>query len=224
MKRNINLQGRVEHTDSTQHAGTWHYQVHGKKIWYIRPLNDEDEWLNNIPILEEDCNNNNDKRKRTKLYDIGGKVQKCKDNILRLKIECNEGDILLINTRLWWHQTEIPSTESQQQKLSCSYARDFMTIYNNNDNNNEMKNEDNYTNIEGIYASKKLKKGDIVLTEDELPDCELHRSDSPNCEVTEINGLGVLRAIKVINAGEFLTVADSSDDDDNDDDDEEEEV
>ena len=59
---------------------------------------------------------NNDKRKRTKLYDIGGKVQKCKDNILRLKIECNEGDILLINTRLWWHQTEIPSTESQQQK------------------------------------------------------------------------------------------------------------
>ena len=125
----------------------------------------------------------------------------------------------MINTRLWWHQTEIPSTESQQQKLSCSYARDFMTISNNNDNNNEMKNEDNYTNIEGIYASKKLKKGDIVLTEDELPDCELHRSDSPNCEVTEINGLGVLRAIKVINAGEFLTVADSSDDDDDNDDD-----
>ena len=43
IKRNINLQGRVEHTDSTQHAGTWHYQVHGKKIWYIRPLNDEDD-------------------------------------------------------------------------------------------------------------------------------------------------------------------------------------
>jgi hypothetical protein len=38
-----------------------------------------------------------------------------------------------------------------------------MTISNNNDNNNEMKNEDNYTNIEGIYASKKLKKGDDNL-------------------------------------------------------------
>ena len=31
------------------------------------------------------------------------------------------------------------------------------------------------TNVDGIYASKNIKMGDVVLTEDELPDCSLAR-------------------------------------------------
>lgn len=33
------------------------------------------------------------------------------------------GDFLMINTRLWFHQTEIPSTRVAEDRLSLSYAR-----------------------------------------------------------------------------------------------------
>ena len=53
-----------------------------------------------------------------------------------------------------------------------------------------------------------------------MPDAELPRSDSPNCEVDVLDdGTGVLIAIKDINAGEFFSVIHSDDDDDDDDDD-----
>eukprot|EP00434_Breviolum_minutum_P012442 symbB.v1.2.010961.t1/scaffold727.1/size198231/6 len=38
-----------------------------------------------------------------------------------VKILCKEGDVLCINTRLWWHKTHIPSGCN----LSISVARDM---------------------------------------------------------------------------------------------------
>jgi len=218
-----NLQGRTEHTDHVSHAGTWHYQLTGKKIWFVRPL-DDDEWLQCpqlVPynINDDDDGDNNNNRKRVKNSNIGGTVQQCDDSLLRLKIECNQGDILFINTRLWWHLTEIPNTSSSTDNTSCSYARDFIKIGDVLDTN------DNYTNVEGLYSTRKIRKGSIVLTESELPDCELPRSDSPNCAVDFAeDGTGILVAIKDINAGDFYTVenSDSEDDDENSDDDNDE--
>ena len=43
----------------------------------------------------------------------------CESDVLR--IDCNDGDLLLIDTCLWWHRTDIPS----QPTPSVSYARDF---------------------------------------------------------------------------------------------------
>jgi len=39
------------------------------------------------------------------------------------EVRCNQGDILAINTRLWWHSTVLPI---QPKSIpSISYARDF---------------------------------------------------------------------------------------------------
>ena len=43
----------------------------------------------------------------------------------RLRVEATSGDLLLINTALWYHQTEIPTTAGGAGGLSLSYARDF---------------------------------------------------------------------------------------------------
>ena len=42
-------------------------------------------------------------------------------DLRRLRIDCSAGDLLLVNTRMYWHQTEIPA----QNSLSISFARDF---------------------------------------------------------------------------------------------------
>ena len=41
------------------------------------------------------------------------------------RLLCRAGDLLLVNTRCWAHQTEIPSTAAARDGLSISAARDF---------------------------------------------------------------------------------------------------
>eukprot|EP00747_Dinoflagellata_sp_TGD_P047211 gnl/TRDRNA2_/TRDRNA2_144877_c0_seq1.p1 gnl/TRDRNA2_/TRDRNA2_144877_c0~~gnl/TRDRNA2_/TRDRNA2_144877_c0_seq1.p1 ORF type:complete len:316 (-),score=32.38 gnl/TRDRNA2_/TRDRNA2_144877_c0_seq1:31-927(-) len=48
-----------------------------------------------------------------------------KDGIARLRIDCRPGDVFLVNTHLWKHQTTISSTKAANSKLSLSVARDF---------------------------------------------------------------------------------------------------
>ena len=128
------ISGRPEHTDKVQHSGTWHVQLSGTKTWYVRPLKSASEWMSNPPNLK-------------------AKPGACqKNSSTRLRICVQPGDLLVINTRAWWHQTEIDSQKSLElvvakgQKkrrskgkknekdtslksnasaLSISYARDF---------------------------------------------------------------------------------------------------
>ena len=86
------LSGRKEHTDSIEHDGTFHYQLLGKKLWNLRPTLE----------LRERCDRDHD---MTLL-----------DNY---EVLVEEGDVFVINTKLWWHQTEIPPG------WSVSYARDL---------------------------------------------------------------------------------------------------
>ena len=67
-----------------------------------------------------------------------------------------------------------------------------------------------------IYDARvEIYSGDIVLTEADLPDCELPRSNEPNCEVGVLeNGQGALIAIRNINEGDFFSIANSSSDED----------
>ena len=83
------MQGRAEHTDDVQHSGTWHYQMAGTKTWFIRPLAEHKDWAGRAPSLR-DC--------------------------ASLKVTCQAGDIFVVNTRLWWHQTSISSTASAPSK------------------------------------------------------------------------------------------------------------
>lgn len=174
------LQGRLEHTDSVHHDGTWHFQLSGQKTWTLRPTKE---------LLE---------RSET----VSATV---KDGEL-LKIECNEGDILVVNTRLWFHRTEIPA----QDGPSVSYARDFRFA---DTSKSEPIDSATMTNIDGLYATADIDAGTILFTEDSMPECELHRSPTdPNCELVELES-GVMAVVSsvAIKSGEFFCIAESDD-------------
>jgi len=86
------MSGRREHTDSIEHDGTFHHQLLGNKLWKLRPTAE----------LRERCDRDHD----LALLD-------------RYEVLVEEGDVFVINTQLWWHQTEIPPG------WSVSYARDL---------------------------------------------------------------------------------------------------
>lgn len=193
------LEGRPEHTDSVSHDGTWHFQLSGTKRWFLRPTEELVEQL------------------QSRGFDMDAEQV--------LQVDCNEGDILVVNTRLWWHRTELPP----QKMPSVSYARDF--YFSSEDQDGKTKEiSSNMTNVDGIYAPKDLEKGEIVFREADMPDCELHRSKEPNCEVVflEEEDAHAVISIRKIRAGEFFCIGDSDDEEDGDEevefDEEEEEI
>jgi hypothetical protein len=161
--------GRPLHTDSVSHSGTWHCQWSGAKTWHVRPLAEADEWSGSAPEISAGAGGNGGARKQ--------RTSRAAPPLLR--IECQRGDLLLINTRLWWHHTTLPP---QGTELSISYARDFYCANAAVPGSsppvaavNDAEAQD-FDNVEELYASKNVKKGAIVLTESELPDCALPRS------------------------------------------------
>ena len=114
-------------------------------------------------------------------------------------------------------------------------------VIKNNTNTNNNNNSNNKTSggvstsepLDNLYKSPlsvaekvaiAMSVGEEVITEEELTALYTAREHPIVYDGFEPSGRmhiaqGVLRAIKVINAGEFLTVADSSDDDDDNDDD-----
>mmetsp|Transcript_29167 Transcript_29167/g.49236 ORF Transcript_29167/g.49236 Transcript_29167/m.49236 type:complete len:410 (+) Transcript_29167:60-1289(+) len=222
------LRGRNEHVDAVTHDGTWHVQSSGCKVWYVRPA-DIDEWgAERGGALQIDGSGD-------LLEEDGTEVS---ENVPRLRVECRTGDVLVINTRMWWHQTRIPPTASGD-RLSISYARDFFApslrpqcgddkesgtdegASSGLQRSQEEKDEDEdevYTNLEGLYASKDVAAGDVVLTEEEMPNCSLPRAESPTCEVVWLeSGEGALVARVDLRIGDWLTIAPSDSENESDD-------
>jgi len=162
------LQGRPEHTDAIAHSGTWHLQLRGCKVWILRPTAEL--------------------KKRAK----------CLRGVGHVRVRCKEGDVLCVNTRLWWHQTYIPSSCG----LSVSVARDIWL-------DARQPTECDMTNIEGSYATQSIKRGTVVFTEDDMPDLSLPRSRDSNCSVRELDGTMVVVAKRKIAAGDWFSVSDS---------------
>lgn len=168
------LPGRLEHTDSVSHSGTWHYQLSGSKKWKVRPLNSPEWGSSGAPIL---------KKKFLKLR------QACQSRVVhdpveklnRLEFTCHEGDIVLLNTRIWWHQTFLPSTANSFENLSISFARDFYLETDGDHSSKRQKlNTDDVTmtNIDGLYAPHFIPSQCVILTESQLPNCSLPRYDA----------------------------------------------
>lgn len=167
------LRGRPEHTDAIQHSGTWHVQLKGEKVWTVRPTA---ELQRQAPSLK------------------GGKP---------VKIHCREGDVLCINTRLWWHKTHIPAG----CKLSISVARDMYL-------DGTRPGACDMTNAEGHYAVRPIQKGAIIFTEDNAPQLQLPRSSSSNCGVREgQDGRLVVAAKRAIRKGEWFSISESEEED-----------
>jgi hypothetical protein len=188
------FKGRPEHTDSVRHDGTWHYQVTGIKTWHLRPTK---------KLIE----------KFPPSVPWRGKID----------VHVKAGDVLLVDTAKWWHQTEIPCTLSASEQLSSSYARDIYII-NDEDCDEDKKgervaedhcsdgdddNDDDMTNVDWLYAPHDISKGEIVLTEDDVPDASFPESHEPNCDVMEDEETGkmVVVAIRDIESGEFFSIA-----------------
>lgn len=173
------LEGRGLHTDSVSHDGTWHYQLSGTKEWYLTPSSDLlNRWKNQTSSPPQSWNESTS-----------------------LKVACQQGDVIVVNTRLWFHRTVIPG----QGNPSVSYARDFRL--------SSEAASSNMTNLDGLYARNEIEPGTVIFTENDMPDCELHRSkDDPNCEVVELeNGTSAVVSKRTIACGEFFCVAESSD-------------
>lgn len=219
------LQGRTEHTDSVSHDGTWHFQLSGTKKWRIRPT---EELLR--MVKEKNYSNYESLSKYRKSSTPDGS-----DGEKFIEIECNEGDLLLINTRLWWHCTLLPvqsldSTQKDVSVPSVSYARDvyFPPSFwgkdldsNNVEENNidsREKNEESMTNLDGLYAADDIEPNTVIFTENDMPDAELHRSsDNPNCKVAELeDGTMAIVSRRYIKNGEFFCIEDSSDEEEYD--------
>jgi len=142
------LAGRAEHVDEVEHSGTWHMQLSGSKTWLIRPNSGavEDWGGDGCPDVSESEFAEETERKAW-----------------RLNIKVEEGDLFILNTRAWYHRTELESSVD----ISASVARDF------------------YLPAKQIYAHKDIERGDVVLDEEELP-FDIPRSDSPNCALAEV--------------------------------------
>ena len=195
---NSMLKGRPLHTDSISHDGTWHYQFSGTKIWYLRPT-------------EELKDRRNPETKHA-----------CGESDLEIAIECREGDVLLVNTRLWWHRTDLPPSKVP----SISYARDIFLSDSpcKESSTDNVEEKVNMTNVDGLYAANAIEEGTIVFREEDMPDCELYRSSDPNCEVIELkDGSGAIVSTRDIKAGEFFTITNSDIDSEEEEEEEEEE-
>jgi len=163
------LRGRPEHTDAIAHSGTWHLQLQGAKVWTLRPTSE----------LMKSC----------KALRGAGHV----------RVRCEQGDVLCVNTRLWWHRTHLPA----RCKLSMSVARD-MWLDGREDVGCDM------TNIDGHYAQRTIERGVVLFTEHDAPELELPRSSESNCGLRKLgDGTMAVVAKRRISAGDWLALSES---------------
>ena len=177
--------------------GRKEHTLSGNKRWFLRPTDElQQQW--------KETNNNN--------------ISYSNNNIF--EVFCEEDDIIILNTRLWFHSTEIPI----QTTPSVSYARDFYVSSQNEETTNYTK----MSNVDGLYATEDIPEGTVIFREEDAPDYELHRSKiNPNCEIVEVTneeddddeeGKQAVVSIRDIRMGEFFCIAESDDNDEEDDD------
>lgn len=134
-------------------------------------------------------------------------------------VVCEAGDLFVINTRLWWHQTSIPETEAAQDGLSLSVARDFTFISHTEDSassagrDTEAEAGCDMTNLDGLFATDDIEADTIILKQSDMGagELEIEVSEDPNCALVEVENEVVLVSKRDIRAGEWFSVADEDD-------------
>jgi hypothetical protein len=169
-KRKRSMVGRAEHVDEVSHSGTFHYQVAGTKTWWIRPH--PELFVDNPPDLSQ----------------IPGAER---DKAWKLKVTVQEGDVFCLNTKIWYHYTELP----QDAEWSMSVARDFYLP---------------------IPCPQDTSEGEVIWEEENIPD-DMPRTTEPNCALIQVqdeddeedddDGKIVLVALQDIQQGELLSIA-----------------
>ena len=134
-----------------------------------------------------------------------------------------------LDTRLWWHRTEVRGGGG----LCVSVARDVYLKKQEEEEEEEKEEEDGgegdtkVTNLDCIYATVDTSVGTLLFTEGDMPDCELGRSEKPNCEVVdvEVDGEEIMGVVtnRDVKEGEVFTVCYSSEEEEEGDEEGEEE-
>ena len=191
-KRKRDMLGRAEHVDEVIHSGTYHVQLAGSKKWSIRPhptLYDGDEEMLQPSILST----------------LPGAEQSETTQSWRLGIDVQEGDVFVLNTKIWYHYTEIPAGTGGG--WSISIANDFYLP---------------------LPCPRDVKEGEVIFDDEEDIPEDIPRSSNPNCLLGEIDmeeeGEGssseeeegdnrkiVLIALKDIAEGDRLSIAEDKD-------------
>ena len=163
------LVGRAEHVDEVTHSGTYHIQIAGTKTWKIRPHPDS--------MLAEELSINGS------VGDNG----KNKRNRWNLEITVEEGDVFVLNTKIWYHRTELNykgssndsiegGNNSSASEWSISAAHDFYL---------PVPCPRDVKKRESVFANGDEKEG----SDEEIPE-DLPRSANPNCVLIEIDAHG----------------------------------
>ena len=204
------LHGRPSHTDAVKHDGTYHRQLAGRKEWELRPTEEL------VRLLRPQ----KAKGAKTASREDAAEAPVC-------RIVCEQGDVLVVSTRDWWHCTRLPPSlpcaSAAAVPHSISIAREFnvgarppavrdasrassataaATVANRDDEGTS------FINVDGLFATARIAAGSVVLTEDEAAaGLELPTEADPNCEVCEDEeGSLVLVARRDICSGEFLSI------------------
>lgn len=203
------MPGRPPHTDKMKHHGTWHVQLSGSKVWYLRATSE---------LLEAAGVDHDDDTDAT---------------LPSHAVQCNAGDVLVVNTRLWWHSTKLPSLlqDPSEDKLCLSYARDFVisasatglakkariaaSTAQSDDEQEEEDDEDKEgdggggagmgdVNVDGMLAWRRFKKGSLIMKASAMPKRKtpVCVTERPNCMVRGAD----LVAVKDIPSGELFLV------------------
>jgi hypothetical protein len=129
-------------------------------------------------------------------------------------VVCESGDLLMINTRLWWHQTSIPSTSEAADGMSLSVARDFYFDDTDTDtpsHSNPGEGEEcDMANVDGLFATDDVAAGTVILSEHDVgaEGLEIELDDDPNCELVETDdGDTLMVSVRDIAVGEWFTLA-----------------
>ena len=205
---NKDLDGRPEHTDQISHDGTWHFQLSGTKRWLLRPTPQLLRSWRASGVEDKEATDDKDEN------EIEPK---------QMTIDCRQGDVLIVNTRLWRHQTILPP----QTEPSVSYARDFWIDPNKKKSDSSDAAAGAMTNVDGLYAMDDIEQDTVIFRENEMPECELHRSADAakaNCKVVRLEaGVHAVVSSKFIQAGEFFCLPESDDEEEEEDSEGEEE-
>ena len=172
------LSGRAEHVDEVTHSGTYHIQIAGTKTWKIRPH--PDSFLGEEFKLDSEDGGLLRDLPGSEQGESGGK----NDKRWRIKITVEEGDVFVLNTKVWYHCTELNydphSLSFSSSEWSISAAQDFYLPV------PCPRNVEKGGVVYGYDAEiDEEKASDEYMIDQEIPD-ELPRSDDPNCALVEI--------------------------------------
>ena len=110
------LLGRPPHTDEVQHEGTYHRQLSGAKEWRLRPT---EELLERAAAAGATGGGRGSRPSAKRRRAQSSAVDADEEDTWSV-VRCEEGDVLVVSTKDWWHSTSLPPCRDGGSSSSSS--------------------------------------------------------------------------------------------------------